>query len=59
MYKHYKIYFNDKVYLGTVSFKNKTRQFIKKYFTKYITKHNNEQPNKDYKISFKNIKRVF
>ena len=59
IYKHYKIYFTDKVYLGTVSFKNKTRQFIKDYFARYITRHNNGHTNTDYKISFKNIKRVF
>lgn len=57
--KHYKVYYNDNVYLGTISFTdNYTRKQRQLYFIRYI-KDNNTNCNKDYHINFRNIKRVF
>lgn len=55
--KQFNFYYNDGVYAQTITFKNKSRKFIKKYLANEI-KEFNKNCNKLYHIGFKNIKRV-
>lgn len=55
--KHYQIFYNDGVYAETITFVDKTNEFIEKYLTKRIFKYNQNINNK-YHITRNNIKEV-